>query len=154
MATSSSWTTVENIGWVRYKIAAGGPVKFIKPKAAEVFTITSGPAWPAIEFQTDASGAHVWTWSVAWGTFKASGSATTLDNRWDAKAAITNLGGTLTVTAQANQEKATVSVNVRGTNPTSIEARSTSPRSSIAQDSRRSCSMKPSSSTSVLTGNR
>ena len=59
-------------------------MKFVKPKPAEVFTITSAPGWPAIEFQTDGKGSHVWTWSIAWGSFKASGTATTLDNRWDA----------------------------------------------------------------------
>jgi hypothetical protein len=97
-------------------------VKFVKPKPAEVFTITSTPEWPVMEFLTDGKGSHVWAWSLAWGTFKASGTATTPENRWDAKAVVMNLGGMLTVTAQAGQDKATVSVNVRGTNPTAIEA--------------------------------
>jgi hypothetical protein len=59
---------------------------------------------------------------IAWGAFKASGTARTLENRWDARQVITNLGGVLTVTAQVNQETATVTVHVRGTNPTASEA--------------------------------
>jgi hypothetical protein len=96
-------------------------MQLVKPKPATVFTITSGPTWPAIEFQTDGKGPHTWSWTLTWGTFKTSGTATTVDNRWDAKGAIADLGGTLAVTAQANQEKATVSVNVKGTNPSAIE---------------------------------
>ena len=96
-------------------------MEFVKPKQAEIFTISSAPDWPTIEFQTNATGSHVWTWTVTWDVFKESGTATTLDNRWDAKQAITNLGGTLSVTAKAAKEQASISVTVKGTNPTAIE---------------------------------
>ena len=92
-------------------------MQFVKPKPTDVFTVTSDPAWPSIEFQTDGKGAHVWTWTITWGAFKTSGTATTGDNRWDAQQVVTNWGGTLAVTAQASQEKATISVSIKGTNP-------------------------------------
>jgi hypothetical protein len=96
-------------------------MKFTKPKVDEIFTITSVPEWPSIQFETDATGAHTWNWTITWRTFTKSGKETTLDNKWDAKAAIANNGGTLTVRAEANKAKATISVKVRGTNPSSME---------------------------------
>jgi hypothetical protein len=42
-------------------------------------------------------------------------------NRWDAKTAITNYGGTLTVRAEANKQMATIALKIRGTNPTAME---------------------------------
>jgi hypothetical protein len=58
---------------------------------------------------------------LQWRTFTKSGKETTPDNKWDAKAAIANNGGTLTVRAEANKASATIKVKVKGTNPSSAE---------------------------------
>ena len=52
-------------------------MKLTAPAANATFTITSAPAWPSIAFETDAGGPHTWHWSLAWGTFKKSGTDTT-----------------------------------------------------------------------------
>lgn len=96
-------------------------MQFVRPQATDVFTITSVPNWPSIQFETDAKGPHTWTWSITWGNFKTSGRTTTTDNRWDAKSAILNMGGSLTVSAEANQERAVITVKVKGTNPSAVE---------------------------------
>ena len=96
-------------------------MKFTKPKLNEIFTITSAPAWPSVEFETDGAGAHNWNWTIAWGTFTKSGTATTSANTWDAGTVITNLGGTLTVRAEANKASVSITVLIRGTNPSAAE---------------------------------
>ena len=96
-------------------------MKFTQPAASQTFTITSAPEWPAIEFETDAAGPHTWSWSLAWGAFKKSGKATTPGNTWDAKAAVADGGGTLTVRAEAQQANATIAVSIKGTNPSAAE---------------------------------
>jgi len=96
-------------------------VKFKKPAATDAFTITSAPAWPNVAFETDATGAHTWAWSIQWGSFKQSGTANTAGNTWDAQSVITNFGGTLTVTATAGKDSATISVKIKGTNPSGTE---------------------------------
>jgi hypothetical protein len=96
-------------------------MKFVTPKTNAPVTITSIPDWPTLSFETDGKGPHVWNWTLAWGTFKKSGIQNTTGNRWDAKAAITNLGGTLTVRAEANKEMATMALKINGTNPSSTE---------------------------------
>lgn len=92
-------------------------MKFTSPIANANFTITSSAEWPSVPFQTDGTGAHVWNWDVSWGTFQQSGSANTPSNQWDAKTALTNYGGTLTVRAQANNDEAALVVTIKGTNP-------------------------------------
>ena len=94
---------------------------FKRPTANQVFAITAAPAWPNIVFETDASGPHTWTWTLVWGVFTRTGKVTTTGNTWDAQSAITNLGGTLTVRAEANKVVATLVVLIRGTNPTERE---------------------------------
>jgi hypothetical protein len=103
-------------------------VKLVKPKANETFTITAAPEWPSVAFETDAAGAHSWQWTIEWGAFRKTGTATTPGNTWDAKAAVANFGGTLTVRAEAAapgapgaRASATVSVRVRGANPNAAE---------------------------------
>jgi len=96
-------------------------MKFTKPTANQVFTISSVPEWPSIVFETDATGPHTWSWTISWGKFQRSGRDATLNNTWDAKSAISNMGGTLSVRAAANNETADVTVNLIGTNPTSAE---------------------------------
>src|ERR1700683_997805 len=67
-----------------YMIVAGGDelgrrtrVKFKSPTLNASFTITSGPVWPSVAFETDATGAHTWTWAIQWGWFEKSGTAQT-----------------------------------------------------------------------------
>ncbi len=96
-------------------------MKFAKPKLNETFTTTSVPEWPSINFETDATGTHAWHWTIAWGTFKKSGKETTTGNTWNAKAVITNYGGTLTVRAEAGKASTTITVKIKGTNPSSSE---------------------------------
>ena len=82
-----------------------------------VFTITSDPNWPSIAFQTDATGPHTWNWKIAWRSFSHSGVANTESNQWDAQSAVTNYGGTLTVTARSGDQRAVSVVRIIGTNP-------------------------------------
>jgi hypothetical protein len=94
-------------------------MKFMKPSVNQVFLITADAEWPSISFTTDATGSHTWSWTIAWGSYKQSGSATSAGNTWDGKAAIANYGGTLTVRATSGKETATITVNLKGTNPVS-----------------------------------
>ena len=96
-------------------------MKFTKPNANDVFTITSGPAWPSISFETDASGPHSWNWTMQWGTFRQSGVAQTQSNTWDAQTAVTNFGGTLTVRATAGKDSVSITVKIKGTNPAATD---------------------------------
>lgn len=97
-----------------------------KPGPNAEFTITADPTWPSIAFETDATGPHTWSWKIAWSTFSKSGKETTAGNTWDAKTAVTDLGGTLTVTAEASvtqpgkppmKQTASVTVKIKGTSP-------------------------------------
>lgn len=92
-------------------------MKFVSPKPNQTFTIDATPEWPSIAFETDATGAHSWSWTIAWRTYKRSGNATTPGNKWEPGAALTSLGGALTVRAQAGAASATVTVILKGTNP-------------------------------------
>lgn len=96
-------------------------MKIITPKVNEPATITSGAVWPTLNFVTDATGPHVWRWTLAWGAFKKSGVQNTTSNSWDAKTTITNYGGTLTLQVEANKQIATIAVKIRGTNPSAAE---------------------------------
>jgi hypothetical protein len=96
-------------------------MKFIKPQMNQSFMITSAPDWPSILFQTDQTGPHKWSWTIKWGQFIKSGTATTQNNSWDAKEAISNCGGTLAVRADANKASAQISVLIRGQNPSSAD---------------------------------
>lgn len=96
-------------------------MKFVKPSVNSTFTINSTPEWPSIDFETDVAGSHVWNWTIKWGAFTKSGTENTANNKWNAKTVITNYGGTLTVQAKANNAIATITVKIKGTNPTSSE---------------------------------
>lgn len=96
-------------------------MKFKAPKANDTFTITSAPEWPTISFETDATGAHTWQWTITWGSYTKSGTANTPGNVWDAKGVVTNFGGTLTVRAAAAKATASITVRIRGTNPSATE---------------------------------
>jgi hypothetical protein len=94
-------------------------MNLIAPHA--IFTIAPDATWPSIPFQTDATGPHTWTWKIVWKSFTQSGTATTPSNQWDAQTAVTNLGGIFTVTAKAGNDTATISIEIKGINPTSAE---------------------------------
>jgi len=92
-----------------------------KPSANSIVKVTAAPAWPAVVFETDATGPHSWRWLLTWGTFAASGSTTTPSNTWDATSVIANRGGTLAVTATAGGASATMTIRITGTNPTEAD---------------------------------
>ncbi len=101
-------------------------MKITTPKPADVFRITTAPAWPSVAFATDATGSHTWYWTMSWDTFKKTGSAITPGNRWDAKTVIEGFGGTLSVVVEAKDAKnakisAHISVKIAGDNPTAAE---------------------------------
>lgn len=96
-------------------------MKFVKCKPNETFMITSAPVWPSISFETDETGPHTWYWTISWRTFQKSGMETTVGNKWDAKAVLTNYGGTLTLRAEANKHQAIISAGIQGTNPSAID---------------------------------
>lgn len=96
-------------------------MKFTKPNANQEFKISSAPKWPTIIFQTDAKGPHIWTWKISWRDKEKIGKAHTPGNQWDATLALQDLGGTLTVTAVAGKLQATISVSIKGTNPSKEE---------------------------------
>ena len=93
-------------------------MKFISPTADQVFTATAAPAWPSVAFQTDGTGPHTWQWTLAWGSFSKTGTATTPDNKWEAQQVIANCGGTLSVVVKNGSGSATLNVKICGTNPT------------------------------------
>ncbi len=97
-------------------------MKILAPAPSAVFTIDADSNWPSIPVQTDATGPHTWTWKIVWKTFTQSGVAKSPNNQWDAQSAVVNLGGTLTVTAQSGNDTASVSVIIKGTNPTVSDA--------------------------------
>lgn len=92
-------------------------MRFMSPTEGQSFTIAPGGDAPSIDFASDASGAHVWDWSIRWGSHHQSGQARTPDNRWDARAAIANLGGTLDVRARSAGGEATITARIVGANP-------------------------------------
>src|SRR5665213_1848361 len=96
-------------------------MNFKTPRLNGLFTISPAPEWPSVLFETDASGAHTWFWTVTWGAFSKSGQGATDANQWDAKTAITNLGGTLTVRAQTGTDTASITVKIQGTSPVAAD---------------------------------
>ncbi len=96
-------------------------MNFRTPPSNGIFTIGPAPQWPSVPFETDSSGPHTWFWTVTWGAFSKAGQSSTSDNRWDAQGAITNLGGTLMVRAQAGTDTATIAVKIQGTNPAAAD---------------------------------
>jgi len=99
-------------------------LKVKKPLLNQKFTISAAADWPDIEFQTDGSGAHTWDWSIKWGIHTKSGRATTTSNTWNARDAIQNLGGTLSVTVKTGSGSASLSLKLVGTNPTDTAVKS------------------------------
>lgn len=96
-------------------------MKLVKPGANSAFQVSSAAEWPRIEFASDATGPHVWTWSIKWGTFSKSGIANTPGNVWDAGDACSGFGGVLTVNVQAGQNSASLSVRITGANPAAAD---------------------------------
>lgn len=89
-----------------------------KPSSNQTFEISPAPEWPSIEFETDASGPHVWNWSIHWGSYTKSGVANTEGNTWDARSVCEGMGGTLKVHIQAGDNVGEITVQIVGTNPT------------------------------------
>ncbi len=82
-------------------------MRITSPAAKSSFEITNVPEWPSILFRVDkAPGAGqqiFWEWKIAWKTFSKSGSEIGITDNWDAKTAITDMGGELTVKATLRQ---------------------------------------------------
>ncbi len=95
---------------------------FLQPSSGQTFRIGGDASWPSLVLQTDASGPHQWNWAISWGSYSATGTNSTPGNTWDAGQAVSGYGGTLTVTAQAGGDQASITVNVAGTNPTAAQA--------------------------------
>lgn len=96
-------------------------MNFSKPTPNDTFTINGAAEWPSIVFQTDATGAHTWQWTLTWGSFTKSGREQTASNVWDANAVVKDCGGTLTVRAEASKAFATMTVKIKGTNPNAAD---------------------------------
>ena len=88
-----------------------------KPSSNQTFQISPDPTWPSIEFETDGSGPHTWTWSIHSGTYFKSGVVHTEGNTWDAKEVCEGLGGALKGRIEAGDDSAEISVQIVGTNP-------------------------------------
>jgi len=96
-------------------------MRITSPARNAAFVIDHTPTWPSIVFETDATGPHVWRWTISWGHFKQSGRATTDGPSWDASEVIQDLGGTLVVKATAGAKQATASVSITAENTTEGE---------------------------------
>jgi len=92
-------------------------MRITKPARDTVLTIAATPAWPSLVFETDASGPHVWRWTVGWRHFRKSGRATTDGPVWDAADAIQDRGGLVYVRATAGARQASAAVRLIGSNP-------------------------------------
>ena len=92
-------------------------MRIVRPARKAVFTADATPTWPTIVFETDATGPHVWRWTISWGHFSRSGRAATEGPVWDATAAVADLGGQLVVSASAGKKIASASVKIIGENP-------------------------------------
>lgn len=92
-------------------------MRITSPARNAVFTIDHTPTWPSVVFETDATGPHVWRWTISWGHFKKAGRAETDGPSWDASEVIQDLGGTLVVKATAGIKSANGSVKIIGENP-------------------------------------
>ncbi|HEV2688446.1 MAG TPA: hypothetical protein VGV35_07820, partial [Bryobacteraceae bacterium] len=82
------------------------------------FQINTDGTWPNIVIVTDATGPHDWKWSIAWKTYNQAGTDTSPGNQWDAQQAVAGLGGTLNVTAEAGEQSASITITIKGQNPT------------------------------------
>ena len=76
-------------------------MRIVVPAALTRFTIPVSTTPPAIDFETDAIGPHVWTWKVHWRGFHHEGQVKTPSNRWNAVPMLKDRGGTLDVHATA-----------------------------------------------------
>ena len=92
-------------------------MRITQPARQTVLEIDAKPAWPALVFRTDASGPHVWRWTIGWRRFGKSGRATTAGPQWDAAEAIADRGGLLVVRASAGGHQASAAVKITGRNP-------------------------------------
>lgn len=96
-------------------------MKFTQPTAGQVFTAGADAQWPEMVFRTDATGAHTWQWTIKWGPFSNSGTATTAGNEWNATSTCADRGGMLTVVAKAGTAHCSVAVTIKGSNPSEAD---------------------------------
>lgn len=82
-------------------------MRITSPVPNATFEISNIPEWPSIIFKTDKSpgpGQHIlWEWKISWKTFSKTGSQITIIDTWNAKDAVSNLGGSLSVKATLRQ---------------------------------------------------
>jgi hypothetical protein len=106
-------------------------LQITSPAPNAVFIVTAEPAWPVLQFQTNASISSgqklTWSWKIQWDKFSKQGKDQTSTNSWNAQSAlfqtltagvITNLGGRLTVQVTGASGSAQLVVQIKGTNPT------------------------------------
>lgn len=109
-------------------------LRITSPTPNAVFTITTEPAWPALQFQTNASLSPgqklTWSWKIQWDRFSKQGKEQTTTSSWNAQSVlfqtltagvITNLGGNLAVQVTGPGGSAHCPVRIKGTNPTAAE---------------------------------
>ena len=92
-------------------------MRITSPVANAAFRITPDGNWPSILFWASENAVR-WDWRIEWQTFSRAGTVVVASNEWDAKDAVTGLGGLLTVTANGT---ASISVELAGVNPSAQE---------------------------------
>jgi len=110
------------------------PLQITSPAPNALFQISSEPAWPVLQFQTDAVLAEGqklnWSWSMAWDRFSKQGTEESSTNAWNAQASlsealtggvISDIGGSLTVQVTGPGGSASITVRIRATNPSRQE---------------------------------
>jgi hypothetical protein len=109
--------------------------EWVKPNTLDKFYIDDEANFPSIVFEikTDAPGPYKWSWAMLWdahvsglrekargkkvATFSDKGNFTQAEKSWDAKTINKVIGGTLTVTVEAGEEKFRRTVTVLAQQP-------------------------------------
>lgn len=109
--------------------------EWVKPNTLDKFYIDDEANFPTIVFEikTDAPGPYKWSWAMSWdahvsglrekargkkvATFSSKGDFTQSGKSWDAKTINKVIGGTLTVTVEAGEEKFRRTVTVLAQQP-------------------------------------
>lgn len=100
-------------------------MEFLGIVNGQVFKIAKDPNWPTIVLTTniEATVAHSWKWEIKWKTFKKSGTANTAGNSWDATTTFQDLGGEVTLTAQAGAVLKTITFQLEGNQPSADDVK-------------------------------
>ncbi len=91
-------------------------MRIISPPPNARLVIPADASTPAVIFQTDTQGPHLWEWEIVWHTFRRGGRVQGTQ-RLDATNLLTDLGGTLKVKATVGAQRAEATVRITGTNP-------------------------------------